>query len=198
MIFWTPVDGCISEYVKMNTSLIAASTEYEYIFVCSGNISSIIRDMHPKSTVIECDNNMGRKGNIAYDIARESDLCIRIDADSIIFDLTWLVGKANQIKGKKAVIGNVRTTEEGITYVRGGCKAISRQAMESMRYLPEYKRDYDMAFREAILGKNIEMINGGLFELSKNFQKTCPVWHPPKSKKMQYFSATIEKYFKPS
>ena len=106
-VFWSPVDPCIESFVRDNESLHAVSRSYPYVFACSNGIDSLIRERYGSHAVIvETENDMKKKGTAVFDLMKtmDFDICIRVDADAIIFDLPRLLDMASAT-GPRQLVG---------------------------------------------------------------------------------------------
>jgi hypothetical protein len=196
IVFWSPIDPCVEEFFVKNPSLPAVSDVFPYVFVCTNGIDKLVKERcGDKAITIEArKNNMRLKGTTAFEHIRgmDFDICIRLDIDTIVFDLKRLISmasvtKPNQLLGWKNVH---KKNKKNLPYIRGGCHACGRFIIDNIAPLGHGSEfDYRMTrFAEEAGG---EIVDCRLFEESHDYAGSAPAWHPVKKRKRKTFDRNV-------
>lgn len=182
----------------MNPSHRMVCQYFPFYFVCSQGVERLVSPYGTNAKIVLAENNMSEKGKILFETIRgeDYDVLIRVDTDAIIFDLEWLIELAKPAVGKKKIIGNtVRPKTWNLDrYVRGGCHIVSSQVIREIKMIRMKKQaGFDKPFNMSI--KDIaEIEHKKVFEQTRRYRRTAPVWHPPKRKKGECFERAVHDY----
>lgn len=188
-VFWTPVDPCIESFVRDNESLQAVSRSYPYVFACSNGIDSLVRERCGSHAVtVETENDMKKKGTAVFDLMKtmDFDICIRVDADAIIFDLPRLLDMASPTGPRQLVGWEVKPGR-----IRGGCHAVGADIVRHIAPLGEGP-NFDKAMSANTIAMGGEVLHCKFFEMNFGYTGECPVWHPKKSAKASLFDEHMD------
>ena len=188
-VFWSPVDPCVESFLRNNDSLHAVSRSYPYVFACSNGIDGLVREKCGSHAVtINMENDMKRKGTAVFDLMKKMDfdICVRVDADAIIFDLPRLLRMASAT-GPRQFLG----WEVKVGRVRGGCHAVGAEIVRNIAPLGEGP-NFDAAMSKNTRAMGGEILHCKFFEMNYRYTGECPVWHPRKSAKASLFDEHIE------
>jgi hypothetical protein len=188
-VFWTPVDPCVESFVRSNESLHGVSRSHPYVFACSNGIDTVIRETCGNHALtINTENDMKGKGTAVFDLMKtmDFDICIRVDADAIIFDLPRLLDMASATGPKQLLGWEVKPGR-----VRGGCHAVGAQVVRNLPPLGEGP-NFDKAMSTNTTAIGGEILHCKFFEMNYRYTGECPVWHPKKSEKTTLFDEHME------
>lgn len=191
LAWYTLLDECNFDYLKLNKSIVDVDKNFPLYVVSSVVSEDEVRYFLPNAIVIEVsENNVLKKFNALLDVVEgtEAEVLVKIDLDAIVFDLGKVAKMASSVQeGQHA--GNLRVVR-GIEYVRGGCSACHLSALSGFRI------EVDGAYPglDITLGEQLdcERVDLPMFEISPVYTGKAPVWHPPKSNKLDHFKSQID------
>ena len=188
-VFWSPVDPCVEFFLENNESLHAVSRTFPYVFACSNGIDALVREKCSGHAVtIDMENDMRAKGTAVFDLMKKMDfdICIRVDADAIIFDLPRLLGMASATRPNQLLGWEVKAGR-----VRGGCHACGAEIIRNIAPLGAGP-NFDATMAKRIRAMGAEVLHCKFFEMNYRYTGECPVWHPKKSAKTSLFEEHME------
>ena len=204
-IFYVAVDDVITDFVIANTPLREICKRFPLYLLSSGEDTGVFRRRYQKGTVIKCkENDFQLKGQQFFNYLQKNkidcDCVVRLDVDAVVFDIDWLLRilKLNLMREKLGFIGNLVDRGKDRVYIRGACQAITYKLADKLSLQPTGKSDeYDYMFTVAAEEAGCKYIPYNLFEVTRVYTYTVPVWHPPKSalpERLAYFKRHIKKY----
>ena len=187
-VFWSPVDSCVEYFVENNSSLYDVSNKHPFLFVCSNGIDRLVKEKAGRcGLTINTDNNMKGKGTAVFDLLKtmDFDVCIRVDADAIVFDLPRLIRWASSTQPMELVGWQVKEKR-----IRGGCQACGVEIVRNIAALGD-GQNFDSAMSKNVLKMGGMLRHCKLFEMSTMYTGESPVWHPKKDDKESLFERHI-------
>lgn len=187
-VFWSPVDPCIDYFVENNSSLYDVSDKYPFVFACSNGIDRLVKEKVGRwGLTIDTDNNMKGKGTAVFNLLKrmDFDVCIRVDADAIVFDLPRLISWASSTRPMELLGWQVKEAR-----IRGGCQACGVGIVRNIAALGD-GQNFDAAMSKNVLKMQGALRHCKLFEMSRVYTGESPVWHPKKDDKKSLFERHI-------
>lgn len=198
-IFWFLVDDVVNPYLDLNSSLQKLSHKYPFYAMCSGvSCHKHIRRAYD-AKIIVTENDLRVKGRTLFRLLRERndyDVAVKLDSDSVVMDVGWLLAMIEEHIQPMTVIGlKRRGPVTGGWYIRGGCQASHHTVIERTELdISETRaKDFDFCFTEAAIRSGVKFINVPLFEIGQTYSGNSPVWHPDKDsgRRLQQVRAVI-------
>lgn len=194
-VFFTMADDCIAEYIEINKPLRDVSKKYRLVTVCSGTKAPDMMNRLYRTEILECDNSFPVKGDVLLKYLKKTsdyDCVIKIDLDALIFDIRGLLNLISANLKPMSLMGNRRKH-----YIRGGCNALNADLTPLMNSLSEHgsrPNKFDDYYCAEVLRTGGKLQDRALFEMSKSYTRTLPVWHPHKRNKLKYIAKGITGY----
>lgn len=207
-IFYVTIDKCINWYTKMNKSMQDLCGKYKLIMLSSNTNYNIIKNKYPKAELIHSKyNSFPHKTILLFEYLKNIryDFLIRLDMDSIIYDIDRILQVSNKYANRIVYVGNKKTLKNRIpkffrphnTYIRGACNVTTKNTIDFMRTRLDVNygaKPFDLFFCKNLIENDIQLIDDPLFEINTIYTGRYPVWHPQKHKKKYLFKKQIEQY----
>lgn len=188
VVFWTPCDIKISEFILKNQSLKILSEQFPYYLVCSNGIESLVSKSY-KTIVTE--NHMMLKYVKLMEKIENFDVLIRLDADAIVFQPKKLLafqvnndsvyGHYGPLKNPNLVLKKPISSFDG-NILCGACHLLGKNIRNiKFRIYDEFLDcEFDPVFTMQL--KHMNIIETNTFEMNDAYTGKAPVWHPLKDK----------------
>lgn len=203
-VFYVAVDNVVHDFAVANQPLHEIGERFPLYFLASGEGTGAIRREFPRCTVLKAKNDFQIKGRKFFKYIQQQEIAcdcvVRLDVDALVFDIDWLlrIFKTHLMASEFGFIGNMVTRGKGKRYIRGACQAVTHKLAMKMDLQPTgSSKEFDYMFTNAAYIAGCEFIPYKLFNVSKLYTYSVPVWHPPKFKlsdRFLYFKNHLNRY----